>query len=189
MRRPTKILFFFLGLVVLSYTGFTFWLIYHHMYLDTRWAIQLGLTKDIFYTGFYTTLSFALLTALVGFGLIIRALTAKRRDHRLQLTTDSGSVQITEDAMTSCMRSTLADYSGIVEADIKLDLNNKAQRIRAKLDCGLIEGSNLEQYGSSISERISRDLKQLTGVSVDDVSVTFYCAEPTRRKAERQVIE
>ncbi len=185
MRKPTKVLFFILGLVVLGYTGFTFWLLYNFMYLKPGWAEQLGLTKDVFYVGFYTTATFAALTALVGLGLIIRALTAKRRDHRLSLAADGGSVQITEDAIESSIRSALADYPDIVETDIKLSLNNKARHIKAKVDCGLHEGSNLEQYGASIRDRISRDLTALTGVTVDDVNVTFYDAEPSRVNAER----
>lgn len=185
MRKPTKVLFFILGLVVIGYTGFTFWLLYNFMYLKPGWAEQIGLTEDLFYGGFYATCTFAALTALVGLALIIRALTAKRRDYKLSLATDGGTVQITEDAIESSVRSALADYPGIVESDIKLNLNDKAHHIKARVDCGIREGANLEQYGTSIRDRISRDLAALTGMTVEGVDVTFYEVEADAAYAER----
>lgn len=178
MRKATKVLFFIMGLVVIIYSGFTFYLMYNYMYLDPSWAMNLGLTQMAFMAGFYATCVFAALTALVGLVMIVRSLSAKRRDYKLSFSDESGSVEISEDAILNSVRATIAEYQKIVESDVRVDLNNKTGHISCKANCGIREGVNLDQYGQSLKERITKNLVGLTGMTVDDVTVTFYDATP-----------
>lgn len=186
MRRASKILSFIIGLFVVLYAAGTFFGIYQYMYLDRYWAQGLGLTDNMFYAGFYLTCTLAAVTALVGIYLILKGLFARRRDRRLTFNHDDGQVEISEEAITGAVQSTLADYDGIEESEVQMDLKNgKEPSIRAKIDCGVRRGANLDQYGQAIKERVSREITTLTGLPVEDIQIGFYDAENSTQTKNR----
>lgn len=146
------------------------------MYLDTSWLQRFSLTHHIFNFGFYAISIIAGITFMVGLGLIIRGLAAKRRDYKLSIRDDEGSIQISEEAALSSIHSTLAAYGGIVDSDIKLYLDDKAKTISTKIECTLVDMKNAEQYKKEIINRVESNLIQLTGLTVKKVDVIFYTA-------------
>ncbi|MFM9413978.1 alkaline shock response membrane anchor protein AmaP [Peptococcus simiae] len=183
MRRATKILSFFLGLFVVLYVAGTFYGIYRFMFLNRYWAQGLGLTDNMFYAGFYVTCALAAITALVGLFLMLKGLFARRRDRKLTFNHDDGSVEVSEEAISGAVQSTLAGYDGIQESEVQMDIKDgREPSIRAKVNCGIRHGANLDQYGQAIKDRISREITTLTGLPVEDVQVSFYEADPADAK-------
>lgn len=187
MRQATKVLFIILGLSVLIYTGFTSWIMYQFFYLDTGWTNAYDVSSHLFYAGLYAFCVFAVLTGLVGLGLFFRAVFAKKRHRHLKVPVEEGSVDISEEAMVSSVKSVLADYREIKNHDIRLDIDNKRGTIRAHIDCNVNEGVNLNELGTTIGERVGRDLKNMTGMHVKDVNVGFSeINEPTAEVGDGQ---
>lgn len=110
------------------------------MYLDRYWAQGLGLTDNMFYAGFYVTCALAAVTALVGLYLMLKGLFARRRDRRLTFDHDDGQVEISEEAITGVVQSTLADYDGIEESEVQMDLKTaKSRAFAQKLTAASVE--------------------------------------------------
>lgn len=187
MRSSTKIFFSLLSLAALAYVGLTAYGMWHLIWYR-RWPFVMqpeGDTIAMFY--FYGMATLAALTALLALGLLIRAITVRHRKRSLLLKAGDGEVHITEEAVESCVRSSLARYPDIRECDVRLSMQQKKTpgHIQVRTRCGIRENATLGPTVEAVQQQLKSDIENLTGATVETVDVSFYEAgqnQPTPQK-------
>lgn len=176
MRRLTKIGYSLLGLLALAYVGVTAYGMYMIVWFR-KWPYLMWPQGES--TGmvvFYGIVVLGVATLLLALGVLFRGLFADTRRRSLLLASEEGShVYLAEDAVASCVASSLAKYNAITQCDVRTWMHKKktGNVINLKVECGVREGTILAPLADSLRTQIKEDVEHFTGARVEKVDLFF----------------
>lgn len=181
MKSWKKFIFIVFGIVLLLSVFLTYFLIFDFG------SVSHYLLRMVNTLGYFYLLSG--LSAIVVLGAIIMilgALTAPSLKNYLKDSDKNGEIYITKAALESNVRSTANSFPQVrnTMTDVHI-VQGKNPQIRTKVNCGVIDASDLNHLGKEIQGRIKEQLENFTGYPVKDVEVKFY---DIRKNANQRVV-
>lgn len=174
MRKATKVLYFFAGLLVIVYTAGAYLAIFGDAEIQ---SYAQPVLSDLY--GFYAVSVAAGLVGLIGLIILLRGIFAKRRDRKVTVATEengSGKVEVSEEAVQAAVMRTIdREVPSAKEKKIKAKLHNgKQPTVDIEAQIGKERGATLAISGERIQTAIRDDVQRLLGLSPEKVDVTFY---------------
>lgn len=179
MRKATKVLYFFIGLLMLVYTVGSYLALFGNKELQ---VYIVPVLSNLY--GFYAASAFAALTAIVSLVILLKGIFAKRRDRNITVSEsgDDGKVEVSEEAIEAMVKRTVETHmTNVQETDIKANLHNgKNPNLSILAKVGQSKGTVLDMKGEALQEKIAADVENLTGLAPEKVDVEFFEVDESR---------